>query len=219
MNDTSPTNTNRQTRRIHFEGSRLANRLLKLFGWRVIFDGLPVKQGIIVAYPHTSNWDFVVAIMAKWSIGIPVHFWGKDSLFRIPLFGAWLRWLGGIPVARSNPQGIVEDMSAHIANKKQRDEYLWLALSPEGTRQYVSGWRRGFYRVALAAQLPVGVASLDWGKRTIRFTEFVELTGDEARDLQNIASIYNETYGGVKGRNAEAASPFAFISKSTGTST
>jgi 1-acyl-sn-glycerol-3-phosphate acyltransferase len=214
MNENTSVKASKLTHPIQFEGSRLANNIFKLFGWSVVFHGLPAKQGIIVAYPHTSNWDFVIGIMAKWSIGIPVHFWGKDSLFRVPLFGAWLRWLGGIPVARSNPQGIVDDMTAHIVDKKDRNEYLWLALSPEGTRQYVPGWRRGFYRVALAAKLPVGIASLDWGKRKVEFTEFVELTGDEEHDMKNIAFIYNQTYGGVEGRNADAASPLVFVSQS-----
>ena len=68
-------------------GSALARGLLRAAGWRVVFDGLPAAQGVAIVYPHTSNWDFVVGILAKWAIGIPVTFWGKDSLFRVPVFG------------------------------------------------------------------------------------------------------------------------------------
>jgi hypothetical protein len=85
-------------RPVQLRGSAVARRLLRLAGWRVAFDGLPARQGVVIVYPHTSNWDFIVGVLAKWSIGIPVAFWGKASLFRVPLFGRWLRWLGGVPV-------------------------------------------------------------------------------------------------------------------------
>jgi Acyltransferase len=199
--------------RCQFKGSRLASALLRLFGWQVIFKGLPAKQGLIVAYPHTSNWDFVVGILGKWAMGVPLHFWGKDSLFRVPLFGTWLRWVGGLPIARSSPQGVVEDMAAQFTAMKIKNEYMWLALAPEGTRKLVPGWRSGFYRVAVAADIPVGVASLDWGKRCIRITEFVSLSGDEAVDMQAIARVYEENYGGVVGKNTASASPLVLISK------
>src|SRR5262245_41099663 len=81
-------------RPVQLRGSRVARALLRLAGWRVAFDGLPARQGVLIVYPHTSNWDFVVAVLAKWSIGIHVSFWGKASLFVVPLFGRWLRGLG-----------------------------------------------------------------------------------------------------------------------------
>ena len=68
-------------RPIQLHGSRLARGLLRLAGWRVHFDGLPARQGVLIVYPHTSNWDFVVGVLAKWAIGIPLAFWGKDTLF------------------------------------------------------------------------------------------------------------------------------------------
>ena len=92
---------------MQLRGSALARAVLRLAGWRVAFDGLPARQGVVIVYPHTSNWDFVIGVLAKWGIGIPVAFWGKDSLFRVPLFGRWLRWLGGMPVDRGAPQGAV----------------------------------------------------------------------------------------------------------------
>ena len=96
------------------KGSALARGVLRLFGWRVVADGLPARQGVVVVYPHTSNWDFVWAMLAKWALGVEITFWGKATLFRIPLMGRWLRWLGGIPVVRDAPNGVVGQMAQRL---------------------------------------------------------------------------------------------------------
>ncbi|MFM2069384.1 MAG: hypothetical protein RLZZ584_4293, partial [Pseudomonadota bacterium] len=88
-------------------GSALARGVLVLLGWRLDFAGLPGHQGVIAVYPHTSNWDFPVGLLAKWAMGLDVKFWGKDSLFRVPVFGAWMRWLGGVAFNRSSAHGMV----------------------------------------------------------------------------------------------------------------
>ena len=151
-------------RAVQLRGSRLALALLRWGGWRLQFDGLPSRQGVLVVYPHTSNWDFVVGVLAKWAIGIPVAFWGKDSLFQVPLFGRWLRWLGGIPVRRHVREGAVEHMIGQMRGACAEDRFFWLALSPEGTRHASTGWRSGFYRVADLAEVPVGLVLLDYGR-------------------------------------------------------
>ena len=189
-------------------GSRLAAALLRAAGWTLRFDGLPAKQGVIVVYPHTSNWDFPVGLLAKWAMGVPVHFWGKASLFRVPLFGRWMRSLGGIPVDRSAPQGVVEAMVQRFVAARERGEFHWLVLSPEGTRSYRDHWRSGFYRVALGARVPVGIATLDWGRRTIDLRRFVELSGDPVADLALIAGHLQ----GVRGRRPELAAPVTLAS-------
>ena len=196
-----------QTPRLRFQGSRIATGLLRLGGWRVLFDGLPAAQGVLVVYPHTSNWDFVVAILAKWAIGIPVRFWSKDSLFRVPVFGAWLRACGGVPVDRDHPRGVVAAMVGHMQAQKARGEFFWLGITPEGTRSARPGWRTGFYRVASQAGVPVGLASLDYGRREVRFTDFMTLTGDETADLAHIAGVY----AGVRGKRPSQASPVRFM--------
>jgi 1-acyl-sn-glycerol-3-phosphate acyltransferase len=119
---------------VQFQGSALARRILGLLGWQVHFRGLPALHGVIVVYPHTSNWDFPVGLLAKWAMGLEAKFLGKHTLFRIPLFGAWLRWLGGVPVDRRAAGGVVEQMVEMFARKKSAGEYFWLALTPEGTR-------------------------------------------------------------------------------------
>lgn len=188
---------------VQFQGSALARWLLGLAGWRVTFSGLPALQGVVIAYPHTSNWDFIVGILAKWAIGIPAHFWAKHSLFDFPVFGHWLRWVGGLPIDRRAARGAVGQMVDTFGEHAQQGQLLWLAIAPEGTRRKTPGWRSGFYQVALGAAVPVGIVRLDWGQREIRFTDFITLTGDEATDYRQ----FERAFDGVRGYHAEQGSP------------
>lgn len=121
-------------RPVQLQGNALARGLLRLLGWQLLWNGLPARQGVLVVYPHTSNWDFPLGLLAKWAFGVQVTFWGKDSLFRVPGFSHWMRWLGGVPVDRRSPGGIVGDMVARMRAARAADRMLWLALAPEGTR-------------------------------------------------------------------------------------
>ena len=190
-------------RPVRLRGSRLARALLALGGWRLDFDGLPARQGVVVVYPHTSNWDFVVGILAKWAMGLSVTFWAKASLFRVPLLGRWLAWLGGVPVDRSAPAGIVGDMIARMQRAHQRGDFLWLALAPEGTRSRAAGWRSGFYRVAVGAGVPLALAHFDYGARRVGIRHCLRLSGDADADLAAIAA----RLAGVRGRRPPLAAP------------
>jgi 1-acyl-sn-glycerol-3-phosphate acyltransferase len=190
-------------RPVQLRGSASARALLRLAGWRVAFDGLPSRQGVVIVYPHTSNWDFIVAVLAKWSIGIPVAFWGKASLFRLPMFGRWLRWLGGVPVDRGSPQGTVGAMAQRLREARERDQFMWLALAPEGTRRFDDGLRSGFYRVAVQAQVPLGLAGLDFAHREVALVDFLQLCGEPQADLAAIAA----RLGHHRGRRPEWAAP------------
>jgi 1-acyl-sn-glycerol-3-phosphate acyltransferase len=110
-------------RPVQLHGSAVAGALLRAAGWRVQFDGLPARQGVVIVYPHTSNWDFVVGLLAKWSIGFRLSFRGKDSLFRIPLFGRWMRHVGGVPVDRRNPRGVVKPMVDRLRQARERGAF------------------------------------------------------------------------------------------------
>ncbi|MDP1693427.1 MAG: 1-acyl-sn-glycerol-3-phosphate acyltransferase [Burkholderiaceae bacterium] len=173
-------------RPVQLHGSSVARGVLRLAGWRVMFDGLPARQGVLIVYPHTSNWDFVIGVFAKWSIGIPLAFWGKDSLFKLPLFGRWLRWIGGVPVDRNSPHGAVAEMVARLVAARQNGRFLWLALSPEGTRSYRESWRSGFYQTALRADVPLALAFFDYAERRVGIDSFIRLSGDVARDMAAI---------------------------------
>jgi 1-acyl-sn-glycerol-3-phosphate acyltransferase len=176
---------------LQFNGNALASWVLSLFGWRVLFNGLPEARGVIAVYPHTSNWDFVVGLLAKWSVGIPARYWGKDSLFRIPIFSRFMRWTGGIPVNRTSKSGMVTDTvkAMHAA------DFFWLGLAPEGTRRRIAGWRSGFYRVACGAGVPICVAYFDYRSKTIDLTHFFVPTGDESADFAVMAGVLQGKLG------------------------
>ena len=174
-------------RPVQLRGSPLARACLGLAGWQVDFDGLPDLQGVIAVYPHTSNWDFVVGILAKWAIGLPVSFWGKDTLFRVPLFGRWLRWVGGVPVDRSVPRGVVAQTVRALCAARDEGRFMWLVVAPEGTRSRTAGWRSGFHQVAVRSAVPLGLAHIDYARRRIGLAAFYQLTGDPALDMRAVA--------------------------------
>lgn len=184
-------------------GSALARAILRLFGWRLLFEGLPTRQGVLLVYPHTSNWDFAIGVLAKWALGLQVRYWGKDSLFRVPLVGRWARWIGGIPVDRKNPKGLVGQTVTQMRLAAARDELFWLAAAPEGTRAYTPGWRSGAYQVAVLAEVPVGLVSFDAPSRTIAVTAFLRLSGQAKQDF----AAFREELGDKRGFRPELASP------------
>lgn len=191
---------------ITFKRSTVATALLRAFGWRVKFNGLPSKQGVIVVYPHTSNWDFPVGLLAKWALGLELKYWAKDSLFKIPVFGRWMRWVGGVPVDRSAANGIVGAMVDRFVQARERDELMWLAVTPEGTRAWRPHWRSGFYHLAMRAGVPIGIVRLDWGAREVAFDRFLALSGDIVADKAAIV----EAFAGVTARRPEDAAPIEF---------
>lgn len=183
----------------------VARSLLALFGWHVRFYGLPTPKGIAIVYPHTSNWDFLLGLLAKWTLGLPIRWIGKESLFR-GITGATLGRLmvlwGGRPVDRHHPSGMVDQLAHLIAS----EPWFWLGLSPEGTRKHTDHLRSGFYHLALGLDLPVALAYIDYGRREIGVTKFVKMSGDPARDLDILRDFYADKIG----RHPALASAISF---------
>jgi 1-acyl-sn-glycerol-3-phosphate acyltransferase len=177
--------------------------LVKLMGWKIEFDGLPAKQGVLIGYPHTSNLDFITMMPVKWAVGLPVQFFAKASLFRIPLFGRWIRFIGAVPIDRSSPKGVVGEMVEALKQHKQNDTLLWIGLSPEGTRKLTEGWRSGFYQLALGADVPLCMLRIDYGNKVAKINDFMRLSGDVSADYAHLAQVYE----GVVGFNAHQAAP------------
>ncbi len=192
---------------VQFNGNAVASGLLKLLGWTVHFDGLPAFQGVAVVYPHTSNWDAPLMFLVKFAQGIQVSFWGKDKIFKWPLVGRWLRWIGGVPVNRTAAGGLVGEAVRIIKAHKQAKTYFWLGLSPEGTRKLIPGWRSGFYQTAVQADVPLLMVKLDYGTKTVSIVDFIKLSGDVKLDMATIASFY----AGVTGFHPELASPIQIL--------
>ena len=180
---------------------RWARRLLALFGWRVDVVLPPGPKCVIAVYPHTSNWDFLVGYLAKLAAGLPVHFVGKHTIFRGPL-GPILRRMGGIPVDRRNPAGLLPQ----LVREMRARPWMWLAIAPEGTRAYVDHWKSGFYRLAVEAGVPIGLAFIDWRARAVGLTAYLQPSGDEAADLARIRAVYE----GKIGKRPELAGAIRF---------
>jgi 1-acyl-sn-glycerol-3-phosphate acyltransferase len=180
---------------------RAARAVLALLGWRVDVVWPPVPRCVVIVYPHTSNWDFVVGYLAKMAIRVPVQWVGKHTLFRWP-FGRALRRMGGIPVNRREAAGLVEELAREMRSRA----WMWLAIAPEGTRARTDHWKSGFYRLAVAADVPVGLAFIDWGRRVVGLREYVRMSGDEERDL----SLIRDAYAGKTGRRPDQAAPIRF---------
>ena len=179
-------------------GQRTALRMLNLIGWNVYFKPLPGPHGIAVVYPHTSNIDFFVGLLAKWAVGLQFRWLAKDSLFR-GVMGVVMRYWGGVAVDRSAPQGAIRRLADDMLNSK----WFWLAITPEGTRSYRPHWKSGFYRIALAARVPVLLVSIDYGRKVVDVTRTITLSGDEAADMAAIATAY----AGVQAKYPKDAAP------------
>jgi len=177
---------------------RTALRLLNLIGWQFRFRPLPGPHGVAIVYPHTSNWDFLIGLLAKWAIGLQFRWMAKDTLFRGPM-GAIMRYWGGVAVDRSAPHGVIP----RLVQTMRGSPWFWLVITPEGTRGYRPYWKSGFHRIALEAGVPVALVALDYGRKVLDFTQVIEPTGDEAADMAAIARAYE----GVQGLHPKDAAP------------
>jgi 1-acyl-sn-glycerol-3-phosphate acyltransferase len=164
----------------------LGTGVLRLLGWKMDVH-LPSDQPhlVITAAPHTSNWDGVVGVAAIMSLGIRVNFFAKESLFRWP-FGGLLAALGGVPIRRDAAHGIVEQTTELFAQK----ERLFIGVAPEGTRTRAPIWKSGFHRIATAAQAPVLLAYMDYGRRQVGTGPLIRPSGDYEADLERIQAFY-----------------------------
>jgi len=170
----------------------LARLILRLTGWRIV-GGVPAApKYVLIAAPHTSNWDFPVALMVCFALRLRVYWMGKASLFP-PLLGAVMRWLGGIPVDRARSGNLVQ-ATVDAYNSNQR---LIVIVPPEGTRSKVTQWKTGFYYIAQGAGVPIALGYLDFRRKEAGLSRMFEPTGDIAADMVEIQSFY----AGFTGKN------------------
>lgn len=170
----------------------IARALFRALGWRFEGEIPDVPKLVAIVAPHTSNWDFVVGLIAKWSLELEASWLGKHTLFAGPL-GAFFRHLGGIPVDRTSSHDVVAQTIAAFA----AHERLLLAIAPEGTRKQVTHWKTGFYHIALGAGVPILLVAFDWKRKVIRFGPTLTPSGDVEKELGWI----REQYAGIGGRN------------------
>ena len=169
--------------------------LFRLLGWKIINDfPQDIKKYVVIAAPHTSWMDFPIAILSRMTLGTMVNFIGKGSLFKGP-FGFLFRLLGGTPVDRSQNNNLVDSI-VQLFNSK---EEFRLGLSPEGTRKKVAKWKTGFYYIAKGANVPIVMATLDFGNKQIKISKAYTLTEDMDTDFIHFHAFFSD----VKGKNPE----------------
>ena len=170
--------------------ARMAQLFLRLKGWT--FEGqVPTSpRYVLIAAPHTSNWDLLYFLALAWALEIPVSWMGKDTLFRGPP-GWLLRRMGGIPVFRSRRNDLVADMAARFRGA----EVLVLTVPAEGTRSRASHWKSGFYRIALAAHVPIVFGYLDYPRKQGGLGPAFHPTGDVKHDMDVVRAFYADKVG------------------------
>lgn len=174
----------------------LSISVLKWSGWQVQGQ-LPThaQKSVLIAAPHTSNWDLPMTLMVAFALELRPRWMGKASIFRWP-FGPLMRWLGGIPVDRSQSNNLVASSAQAI---RDAAEPLQLIVPPEGTRSKTRHWKTGFYYIAHTAQVPIVMAYMDYANKRSGLGPLFEPTGDVEADMAKIKAFYQP----FEGKNAD----------------
>ena len=154
-------------------------------GWRAHGVVPSPRKFVLIAAPHTSNWDFLYFVGLTEELGFMPHFMAKQSLFRWP-WKNFLLDMGGVPVDRSLNRNYVQAM---IDEFNVRKEFM-LTIAPEGTRGTVRAWKTGFYHIAMGAKVPIVVGMMDYPSKTGGLGPAIWPTGDYAADMKKVAEIY-----------------------------
>lgn len=169
---------------------RFSKWLLNLLGWKTDNVQLDVPKCVIALAPHTSNWDFVIGKLAYSSLGRKAYFLIKKEWFFFP-FDIFFRSIGGISTNRSTHSSMTDKMAEEFRN---RDRFQ-LAITPEGTRKANSEWKKGFYYIALKANVPILMVGLDYKTKHALWLGLFTPTGDYDTDIVKIKSYYKELQG------------------------
>jgi 1-acyl-sn-glycerol-3-phosphate acyltransferase len=172
----------------------IGRTVLRLGGWTIAGDWPDVPRLVAIAAPHSSAWDVIWGLAAKVAMGVDVVFMGKQEAFWGPV-GWLLRRFGGLPVNRSAPGGIVEQ----VVERMRRSERMWFVIAPEGTRRAVEKWKPGFWRIAKRAGVPVFCIWFHYPDRTLGLGPIVELTDDVHADLVRIRAQFVPYQGRNRG--------------------
>lgn len=164
---------------------------LKLIGWKL--EGRPPTEPkyVLIAVPHTTNWDFPITLAMAFVFDFEIFWMGKDSLFK-GWKGPVMRWMGGIAIDRSSSNNVVEQTIEAFNN----NERLVVTIPPEGTRSKVDKWKTGFYYIAVGAKVPVGMGYLDYKRKVGGFKPTFYPTGDADKDIAEMRKVY----AGISGK-------------------
>lgn len=172
----------------------LARSMLWFGGWKIRGKPPAEQRFVVIAYPHTSNWDVPWTLAISLVFGLRIHWMGKSTLFRGP-FGPLMKWLGGIPVYLGESRNLVQQ----TIDAFERHDELVIVIAPEANRAYVDTWKSGFYHIAVGAGVPIALGFLDFARREGGYLETCYPSGDFEADLAAIRAQYR----GIKGRYPE----------------
>lgn len=181
---------------VHLRANRSAfaqwfgRTVLDVFGWRVVGELPNLERVLVIGAPHTSNWDFVYAMAAILGLNLKLRWLGKHTIFK---FGVtwFMNWLGGIPVNRSKPESIVDN----VARLVERDKGIIIGMAPEGTRKKVEKWKTGFLRISKALDCPLFLVGLDFPNKLIVLDKLFYPTGDNDADIATLKAFYGKYTG------------------------
>jgi 1-acyl-sn-glycerol-3-phosphate acyltransferase len=179
--------------------ARLLGRLyLRLFGWELAGRLPACPSAVVIAAPHTSNWDLPFMLAVAYALGAKPSWLGKRQLFRRP-FGGFIRWLGGIPVDRGTSQDTVRQTVDRFAAGAR----LFLVIPPSATRKRAEHWKSGFYHIARGADVPVVCAYLDYHRKVGGIGLVLTPSGDVVADMDRI----REFYAPIRGKFPDQMTP------------
>ena len=179
-----------------FRGSRskilrkIARFGINISGWTIKGKVPDEERIVIIAAPHTSNWDFILAMLAIFGLNIKVRWLGKNSIFK-PGFKKFFEWLGGIPVYRDNPTSLIEN----VVNIVKKERSIVIAMTPEGTRKKVKRWKTGFLRIAKQTHSKILLISIDAPTKSIEIGKIFNPSGNSEEDLAYIQKYYSAFRG------------------------
>lgn len=170
--------------------SRLAKLILRVWGYELIGERPDAEHTVMIASPHTTNWDFPLAMLIGFALKLNMRWLGKRQMFAPGVGWLWKR-MGGIPVDRKSASTIVEDM----VDLFEPGVRATIVVPVSGTRKFTPHWKSGFYRIARAADVPVILAFVDYEKKTCGVGPVLELSGDVTGDMDKIRAFYADVVG------------------------
>ena len=169
---------------------KIARFGINISGWTIKGMVPDEERIVIIAAPHTSNWDFVLAMLAIFGLNIKLRWLGKHSIFK-PGFKNFFKWLGGIPVYRDNPSNLIDNVVKIVKKEKS----IVIAMTPEGTRKKVKRWKTGFLRIAKQTHSKILLISIDAPTKSIEIGNIFNPTGNSEDDLAFIQKYYSSFRG------------------------
>ena len=175
----------------------LARFIMRLLGWRCVYEGMPTEQKcILIGVPHTSAWDFAISWLYYTSAGKKANVMVKKEFFFWPM-GIFLKKMGALPIDRSRGANIIRQSIQMV----KENDYIHLAIAPEGTRERTTRWKAGFHMIARETGIPVYLSAFDWGKKEIKIHKRLDITDDAEADIRRMKDFYREI--GIKGKHPE----------------